>query len=106
MKQQRKQCINHRWSRKDVKTHASTVQELFEELDILLQSKDYVSPTEDSKVKNNLKIVWKQAKQVQLSKENEKESIWTTAKTVEEFLKEQNIVLNEHDEVQPSLNTL
>ncbi len=88
-----------------VKTHASTVRELFEEQDILLQKEDYVSPTEDSKVTNNLKIVWKPAKQVQLSKENEKESIWTTSKTVKDFLKEQSIILNEHDEVQPSLNT-
>ena len=55
-----------------VKTHASTVRELFEEQDILLQKEDYVSPTEDSKVTNNLKIVWEPAKQVQLSKENEK----------------------------------
>ena len=90
---------------KTVKTHASTVRELFEEQDILLQKEDYVSPTEDSKVTNNLKIVWKPAKQVQLSKENEKESVWTTSKTVKDFLKEQSIVLNEHDEVQPSLNT-
>ena len=88
-----------------VKTHASTVRELFEEQDILLQKEDYVSPTEDSKVTNNLKIVWKPAKQVQLSKENEKDSIWTTSKTVKDFLKEQSIILNEHDEVQPSLNT-
>ena len=88
-----------------VKTHASTVQELFEEQDILLQKEDYVSPTEDSKVTNNLKIVWKPAKQVQLSNENEKKLVWTTAKTVKDFLKEQSIVLNEHDEVQPSLNT-
>jgi uncharacterized protein YabE (DUF348 family) len=89
---------------KTVKTHASTVRELFEEQDILLQKEDYVSPTEDSKVTNNLKIVWKPAKQVQLSKENEKDSVWTTSKTVKDFLKEQNIILNEHDEVQPSLN--
>ena len=88
-----------------VKTHASTVRELFEEQDILLQKEDYVSPTEDSKVTNNLKIVWKPAKQVQLSKENEKDSVWTTSKTVKDFLKEQSIILNEHDEVQPSLNT-
>lgn len=87
-----------------VKTHASTVRELFEEQDILLQKEDYVSPTEDSKVTNNLKIVWKPAKQVQLSKENEKDSVWTTSKTVKDFLKEQSIILNEHDEVQPSLN--
>ena len=89
-----------------VRTHASTVRELFEEQDIVLQKEDYVFPTKDSKVTNNLEIVWKPAKQVQLSKENEQESVWTTAETVEDFLKEQSIVLNEHDEVQPSLSTV
>ena len=88
-----------------VKTHASTVREIFEEQDISLQKEDYVSPTEDSKVTNNLKVVWKPAKQVQLANEDKKESIWTTSNTVEDFLKEQNIVLNEHDVVQPSLKT-
>jgi uncharacterized protein YabE (DUF348 family) len=88
-----------------VKTHASTVRALLEEQDILLQKEDYVSPTEDSKVTNDLKIVWKPAKQVQLSKDSEKESIWTTAETVKDFLREQSIVLNEHDVVKPSLNT-
>jgi uncharacterized protein YabE (DUF348 family) len=91
---------------KTVRTHASTVRELFEEQDIVLQKEDYVFPTKDSKVTNNLEIVWKPAKQVQLSKENEQESVWTTAETVEDFLKEQSIVLNEHDEVQPSLSTV
>ena len=88
-----------------VKTHASTVREIFEEQDISLQKEDYVSPTEDSKVTNNLKVVWKPAKQVQLANEDKKESIWTTSNTVEDFLKEQSIVLNEHDVVQPSLKT-
>ncbi|MCQ6276706.1 DUF348 domain-containing protein [Bacillus sp. V3B] len=91
---------------KVTKTHAKTIQEVLEELDISLQSKDYVSPSRDSKVTNNSKIVWKPAKQVQLSKENEKESVWTTAETVEDFLKEQNIVLNEHDQVKPKPDTM
>ncbi len=34
------------------------------------------------------------------------EAVWTTAETVEDLLKEQRIVLNEHDEVQPSLSTV
>jgi uncharacterized protein YabE (DUF348 family) len=91
---------------KVVKTHAKTVQQLFEELEISLQSKDYVFPSKDSKITNDLEIVWKQAKQVQLSKEDKQESVWTTAKTVEDFLKEQNIVLNEYDHVKPKPNTM
>ena len=52
---------------KIIKTHAKTVQQLFDELEISIQSKDYVVPSKDTKITNNLKIVWKQAKQVQLS---------------------------------------
>jgi len=89
-----------------VETHASTVQELFEEQNIVLQKEDYVYPTKDSKVTNNLKVVWKPAKQVHLSKENGKESIWTTSETVKDFLKEQKIVLNEHDQVKPNPKTI
>ena len=98
-------ALNIDGQERTVKTHATTVREFLEEQDILLHKEDYVSPTEDSKVTNNLKVVWKPAKQVQLSRENEKESIWTTSKTVKDFLREQGIVLNEHDVVKPSLNT-
>ncbi|MDQ0157790.1 uncharacterized protein YabE (DUF348 family) [Robertmurraya andreesenii] len=88
-----------------IKTHATTVKEIFAELDISLHSEDYVSPSENTKVKNNQKIVWKPAKQVQMVQGNEKKQIWTTAKTVEAFLKEQNISLSEHDKVQPTVDT-
>jgi uncharacterized protein YabE (DUF348 family) len=91
---------------KIIKTHAKTVQQLFEELEISIQSKDYVHPSKDSKITNNLKVVWKQAKQLQLSTQDKKEAVWTTAKTVEDFLKEQNIALNEYDQVKPKPNTM
>ena len=67
-------------------------KELFDELDIPVNSGDYLHPAATAKVKNNSKVVWKQAKQVQIVKDNEKKTIWTTADTVEELLKEQKIV--------------
>ena len=84
-----------------IKTHADTIQDIFDDLNISLRSEDYVFPTTNSKVKNNLAIVWKPAKQVQIVKENEKKTVWTTAETVAELLKQQNIVLNEHDQISP-----
>lgn len=86
---------------KVIKTHANTVKEVFAQLDIPLNSKDYLSLSADSKVKDNQNIVWKQAKQVQIVLDNEKKTIWTTAGTVAEVLKEQHIVLNEQDEISP-----
>ncbi|MEH7180064.1 ubiquitin-like domain-containing protein [Neobacillus vireti] len=86
---------------KVIKTHADTVKDLFAELDIPITSKDYLSPSANAKVKDNQNIVWKQAKQVQIVQDNEKKTIWTTAGTVAELLKEQSIVLNEQDEITP-----
>jgi len=88
-----------------IKTHAATIEDIFNELDIALRSEDYVFPSANTKVKDNLKVVYKPAKQVQMVKDNEKKAVWSTADTVEEFLKEQNIVLNEHDKVTPDLKT-
>jgi uncharacterized protein YabE (DUF348 family) len=84
-----------------IQTHADTVQELFNDLDISLHSEDYLSLNRDTKVKDNLKVVWKPAKQVQMVVDNEKKTIWTTADTVADLLIEQNIALKEFDEVDP-----
>ncbi|MFE8704023.1 ubiquitin-like domain-containing protein [Cytobacillus sp. FJAT-54145] len=90
---------------KIIKTHAATIEDILNDLDISLRSEDYVFPSIDTKVKDNLKVEWKPAKQVQMVEGNEKKTVWTTADTVEEFLKEQKISLNEHDKVQPELDT-
>ena len=57
-------------------------------------------------ISNDMNIVWRPAKQVQITQKNSEETVWTTAQTVEGFLKEQNIFLNEHDEVKPDTNTI
>lgn len=82
-----------------IKTHANTIQELFNDLDISLRSEDYLSLAADTKVQNNLAIVWKPAKQVEVIQDQEKKTYWTAADTVKDFLKEQKIVLNEHDQL-------
>ncbi|MFD2444321.1 ubiquitin-like domain-containing protein [Bacillus sp. CGMCC 1.16607] len=87
--------------KKVIKTHADTIQEVFDDLNISIRSEDYVFPSGNTKVKDNLRVVWKPAKQVQMVVDNEKKTIWTTANTVEEVLKEQGIALKENDEVDP-----
>lgn len=86
-----------------IKTHAETVQEIFDDLEISIRSEDYVFPNVSTKVKNNLEVVWEPAKQVHIVKDNEKKTIWTMSKTVKELLKEQEIAITDHDKVQPSL---
>ncbi|MGG5254528.1 ubiquitin-like domain-containing protein [Neobacillus sp. SM06] len=87
--------------KKTVKTHADTIQQLLEELHVPIRSKDYVFPRPNTKLKNHQTIVWKQAKQVEIVKDNEDKTVWTTAATVAELLKAQKIVLTDHDQISP-----
>ncbi len=87
---------------KFVKTHADTIKELLDELDVSIHPQDYLYPKANAKVKDHLKVVWKQANKVTIVKDSEKKTIWTTAGTVAELLDEQKIVLDEHDQI--SLN--
>ncbi|WML42510.1 ubiquitin-like domain-containing protein [Neobacillus sp. PS3-40] len=86
---------------KIIKTHANTVQDLLNELHVVTRSQDYLFPKKGSKLQENLKITWKQARQVRIVKDNEKKTVWTTANTVGDLLKEQKVVLNEHDQISP-----
>ncbi|WHY86388.1 ubiquitin-like domain-containing protein [Neobacillus novalis] len=84
-----------------VKTHAETVKELLDELDVSPRSQDYLSPKANTKVRDHLKVVWKQANKVRIVKDNEGKAVWTTAATVAELLAEQKIVLKEQDQISP-----
>jgi uncharacterized protein YabE (DUF348 family) len=86
---------------KMIKTHANTVQDLLNELGVETRSQDYLFPKQSTKLKNHLKITLKQANQVHIVKNNEGKTVWTTAITVGELLKEQKVVLNEHDQISP-----
>ncbi|WP_052404766.1 G5 and 3D domain-containing protein [Bacillus rubiinfantis] len=88
-----------------VKTHADTVKDLMKELDVPTRSNDYLQPKPHHEVTDQLNVVWKQAKQVTLVNDNEKKTIWTTAQSVAEFLQEQKLTLNEHDEITPQLQS-
>lgn len=86
-----------------ITTHANTVKGILDDLDISLHSDDFVSPSVDTKVTDQLKVVWKPAKQVQVLIDSEKKVVWTTADTVAQLLTEQQIELKEHDKVHPRI---
>jgi len=87
-----------------VTTHSNTVEGLLDSLDITLSEKDYVFPSKDTKITNDLEVEWKPAKQVHIVKDNEKKTVWTVSKTVNELLSEQNITIGAHDKVYPNLD--
>ncbi|RSK56854.1 G5 and 3D domain-containing protein [Bacillus canaveralius] len=89
---------------KVIKTHAAEIKDIFDELNIAVRSEDYVFPAANTKVENNIKVVWEQAKQVQIVQGEENKTVWTTATTVGELLKEHQIALSEHDKVLPKLD--
>lgn len=88
-----------------VKTNADTIEEFLEEQKLSPHSKDYVFPATNEKIKNDSKVVWKTAKQVEILGSSERKSVWTTASTVEELLKDEGIPLTEHDKVKPKIDT-
>ena len=53
-----------------LKTHTTTVQQLLEDLDITLKPQDHVAPKKDTPISNDMKIVWRPAKQVQITQED------------------------------------
>nr|WP_205188933.1 G5 and 3D domain-containing protein [Metabacillus iocasae] len=89
----------------DINTHAKTVGDLLRREDIEVSKRDYLSHSLSAQVTENMNVVWKPAKSVQLVVDQQKKNIWTTANTVQEVLKDQKLELSKHDQIQPSLDT-
>ncbi|WP_348519870.1 ubiquitin-like domain-containing protein [Bacillus sp. 165] len=88
-----------------VHTHAETIRELLQDESINITAKDKVQPAVGTKIKDNMKIIVDKAVPVQVVVDGKRKAVWTTADTVEELLKEQNIIVQEHDKVSSSLSS-
>lgn len=93
----------HDGKKTEVNTHANTVRELLSEQNIKINQHDSVKPGLDAKVTDNMKIDYLQAKEINLTVNGKEKTIWTTAKTVEQFVQEQQLTLKEHDSIKPNL---
>ncbi len=87
---------------KVVQTHATTVDEILQDLEITVKAKDYIYPSKSSLVRDDLQVVWKPAHQVKLLQDSKTTKVWTTATTVGELLEEQDIKVTVHDQVIPA----
>jgi resuscitation-promoting factor RpfB len=87
----------------EVKTHASTVRELLSEQNIKPNQHDVVKPGLSAKVEDNMQVDYLKAKEIVLTVNGKDKKVWTTAKTVEQFVKEQQLSLKEHDVIKPNL---
>lgn len=86
----------------NAKAHEDTISNLFVTQDVIINSNDYLLfPVARIPFRDNKKIFWKEVRQVQIVKDNEKKTVWTTADTVAELLKGLKIVVHEHDKITP-----
>lgn len=88
-----------------VRTHAATVKDMLEDLEITVQAADYVHPSRATKVDDDLEVVWKPAQKIVMVQDGESEEVWSTAETVDELLKDQDLSVKEQDKITPSKNT-
>ncbi|RLQ91714.1 DUF348 domain-containing protein [Falsibacillus albus] len=91
--------------KKIIKTHANTIADILKNQKISVRSEDYLFPSGNTKVKDNLSVVWEPAKQVQLTVGDHKKKVWTTANTVQELLLEEHVDLGEHDKIHPGVQS-
>lgn len=80
-----------------VETHAKTVADLIEELDINVGEHDLLSHNTDELILANMTIHYKQAKNLVLTIDGEKEEHYTTQDTVVAFLNEAQVEVSDHD---------
>ncbi|WP_157130734.1 G5 and 3D domain-containing protein [Halobacillus mangrovi] len=83
-------------------TTADTVGEFIEEEEISLKEQDEVSHQSDTTIEAGMELQIDKAVQVVLDDAGEEEKVWTTASTVGDFLKNQEVTLNELDELKPA----
>ncbi|KXH86837.1 G5 and 3D domain-containing protein [Sporosarcina sp. HYO08] len=88
----------------EIRTHAHTVGQLLSHQEIQVAQHDLVEPSVNTPIEDGLSVKWEQAKQVKLTVDDEKSSIWTTGKTVGEVLAAAGIEITQDDAVEPSIN--
>ena len=86
----------------EILTHANTVGELLEQHNIVVANEDFLQPSVNTSIKNNLAIEWEQARQIEITVDGEIQTINTTEHLVSEILAKANVQVNEHDAITPA----
>ncbi|MFD2617437.1 G5 and 3D domain-containing protein [Terrilactibacillus laevilacticus] len=88
-------------------TTAKTIHNFFNLQHIDVKSHDVVSPSLNEKITDHMTVHYEPANLVNLKDGQEAQrSIWTTAKTVEEFLREQHVNVSKEDRIDPGMDEL
>lgn len=86
----------------EILTHANTVGELLKQHDIVVANDDFLQPSVNTSIKNNLVVEWEQARQIEITVDGEIQTINTTEHLVSEILAKANVQINEHDAITPA----
>ncbi|WP_144513569.1 G5 and 3D domain-containing protein [Bacillus sp. FJAT-22090] len=86
----------------EILTHANTVGELLKQNNIVVATDDFLHPSVNTSIANNLAIEWEQARQIEITVDGEIQTITTTEDLVSEILAKANVPVNEHDAITPA----
>ncbi|MFJ8066774.1 ubiquitin-like domain-containing protein [Psychrobacillus sp. NPDC096426] len=86
----------------EILTHANTVGELLQQRNIVVAKEDFLQPSVNTSIKNNIAIEWEQARQIEITVDGEIQTINTTEHLVSEILAKANVPINEHDAITPA----
>lgn len=86
----------------EILTHANTVEELLKQHNIVVANEDFLKPSLNTSIKNNIAIEWEQARQIEITVDGEIQTINTTEHLVSEILAKADVPINEHDAITPA----
>ncbi|MFT4415970.1 ubiquitin-like domain-containing protein [Fredinandcohnia humi] len=87
-----------------IRTHANTVAEVLQDLEVEVGRHDQLTPSMDTAITDDMKVSWQAAIPVELVIDNKSKKVWTTVNTVGALFKNENITLSEFDKVNPGLD--
>lgn len=87
-----------------IRTHEETVAQLLSDLGIRTRSEDHISPSLNTKIQDDMKIVYDAAIPIHLTLDGKEKTIWTRDQTVGALLKNEKIEIGKHDQVTPGKN--
>lgn len=86
----------------EILTHANTVGELLDDHQIVVANEDFLYPSVNTSIENNLSIEWEQARQIEITVDGEIQTLTTTDDLVSEILAKANVAVTEHDAITPA----
>lgn len=91
--------ITENGEKQTVKTQASTVEELLDQVGITVGEHDALSHSVDIAITDGMKIDYKTAKQIVVSIDGKEQEYYTTFDTIGEFLSDEDLTLSDRDDV-------